>query len=119
MGTSVVFPAHSCRKGQGRGCFPFILEIGDVKRTSKAMAAPGSNEADIGKRGRRHISFAGKAEDVIGGLSLIEPHSPDLHAGLEGVTSMGPDDVVDQAVRGSNLDVRRIVIQADEITCTY
>src|SRR5579864_7665100 len=119
MGNSVVLPAHSCGKSERRGCFPLILEIGHIERASKAMAAPRRDEANVRERGRRHVILTGKTECVIRGLSLIEPNSPDLHACLEGVTAMGPDHVVDHSVRGANLNIRRIVIEANEITCTY
>src|SRR5579859_3107410 len=83
------------------------------------MAAPGSNEVDTGKRRRRHIGLAGKAESVVRSLPLIKPNAADLHAGLEGVTPMGPDDIVDQAIGGSDLDVRRIVVEANETARTH
>ena len=64
------------------------------------------------------VSLA-KLRTVVGSLPLIEPDSADLHAGLEGVTAVSPDQVINQSVRGSNLDVGRVVVKSHEIIRAY
>ena len=58
--------------------------------------------------------FTCEGEDVVRGLTLVQPNAANLHARLEGMSAMRPSQVVNQAKCRAHFDVGSIVVQADE-----
>src|SRR5258708_11121145 len=114
MSHAVVFPTQTRSEGKSGCDLPFILEIRHVEVATQAMAAPRSNEANFIQRRSDHVGFAPEAQGVIRRLALIKPYAPVLHAHLEGVPSVSPNQIVNQTVSRPYLDVRSIVVQTDE-----
>src|ERR1700731_1181286 len=84
MGDAVIFPAESGGEGQGRGHFPFVLEIGHVESAAEFMAAPGSGELDL-REGRRNQAVVVPAESqiVTRSFALVQAHAANFDTGLE------------------------------------
>src|SRR5580700_9247256 len=79
------------------------------------MAAPGSDVVDVGQRSLRQRVVITKGQVVIRSLALIQAHAAVLHAGLEGVPTARPDQVVNQAISSPNLDVGAVVVESYEV----
>src|SRR6202034_4897594 len=74
---------------------------------------------DIGKRCHGQRIVITERQYVIGSLTLIQPYTTVLHTCLEGVTAARPDQIVDHAESGSDLDVGAIVIKGYEIISAH
>lgn len=102
------------------GNFPLILKVGQIERTPKFVAAPGGGEGNSIKAGvyEARVRIA-KIEVVVGGLTLIQPNSANLHSGLKGVTTANPGKVVDHTESCAHLMVRVDVVDCDPATGVY
>src|SRR5271165_3416713 len=121
---AVVFPADSQVESQGWGNLPLILEIGHVESAPKLVAAPWGGKRNPVQRSVREARFkatrvVSERQVVVGGLALVEPNPANLHAGLEGMSAMRPNQVVHNSECGSNLDVGVVVIEGDEGVGAY
>src|ERR1017187_1139278 len=120
----VVFPAESQVEGERRSNFPLVLEIGHVEGAPVLVAAPWGGEGNAVKRsgGQGRFKITGILSErkvVVGSLALVQPNPTNLHAGLECVSTMRPDQVIDDPVSGSNLNVGIVVVEPDEGVGAY
>src|SRR5579871_148752 len=116
---TVIIPAQPGRQCQRRSYLPFILEVGHVEVAAQAMAAPGRDVVDVGERSLGQRVVVTERQIVIRGLSLVQPDATIFHPQLESMFPSCPDQVIDQAVGGTDLDVGTVIVEAYEIISAH
>ena len=112
---AVVFPAYSEVQSQGGSDFPLVLEIGHVECAPQLMTTPGrsvGNSVKIPalKTRIKRARSVGEVKRITRCQTLIQSNSANFHARLERVAPVHESEVVDDAVSGTHLVIRLIVV---------